>query len=184
SVPNFLKMPPDVYLGESMGVATNSKGHIFVYTRRDDTRLLEFDQNGTFVKEWGEGIYGFEFAHKVRVDKDDNVWVVDEGTNMVIKFNPQGRVVMVLGRRPEAVAGATPTNTPEGPVLNKKYHFGRPTDVAWDAQGNIFISDGYVNSHAVKYDKNGRFIAQYAGERGAGANQLNTPHSIAADAQG
>ena len=66
SVPNFLKMPADVYLGESMGVATNSKGHIFVYTRRDDTRLLEFDQNGTFVKEWGEDLYGFEFAHKVR----------------------------------------------------------------------------------------------------------------------
>ena len=82
----------DVYLGESMGVATNSKGHIFVYHRRDDTRLFEFDQNGTFVKEWGEGLYGFEFAHKVRVDKDDNVWVVDEGTNMVIKFNPEGRV--------------------------------------------------------------------------------------------
>jgi hypothetical protein len=82
---------------------------------------------------------------------------------MVIKFNPAGRVVMVLGRRPEAVAGATPTNTPEGPVVNKKYQFGRPTDVAWDAQGNIFISDGYVNSRAVKYDKNGRFLAQYAG---------------------
>ena len=109
SAPNFLKMPPDVYLGEAMGVATNSKGHLFVYTRRDDTRLLEFDPNGNFVKEWGEGLYGFEFAHKVRVDKDDNVWVVDEGTNMVIKFNPAGRVVMVLGRRPEAVEGAVET---------------------------------------------------------------------------
>ena len=103
SVPNFLKMPPDVYLGESMGVATNSKGHVFVYHRRDDTRLFEFDPTGTFVKEWGQGIYGFEFAHKVRVDKEDNVWVVDEGTNMVIKFNPEGRVMMVLGRRPEPV---------------------------------------------------------------------------------
>jgi len=69
SVPNFLKMPPDLYLGESMGVATNSQGHVFIYTRRDDTRLLEFDQNGNFVKEWGVGLYGFEFAHKVRVDK-------------------------------------------------------------------------------------------------------------------
>jgi hypothetical protein len=50
SVANFLKMPPDVYLGESMGVATNSKGHVFVYHRRDDTRLFEFDQTGTFVR--------------------------------------------------------------------------------------------------------------------------------------
>jgi sugar lactone lactonase YvrE len=136
------------------------------------------------VKEWGIGVYGIEFAHQVRVDPQDNVWVVDEGTNMVIKFNPQGRVVMVLGRRPEPVAGAVQTNTPDGPVLNQKYRFGRPTDVTWDAQGNIFVSDGYVNSRAVKYDKNGRFIAQYAGERGPGPNQLNTPHSISADAQG
>src|SRR5688572_25553444 len=140
SVPNFLKMPPDLYLGESMGVATNSKGHIFVYTRRDDTRLLEFDPNGNFVKEWGEGLYGFEFAHKVRVDKDDNVWAVDEGTNMVIKFNPAGRVVMVLGRRPEAVEGAV--ETPQGdPPPAERYLFARPTDVAWDAQGNIFVPE-------------------------------------------
>ena len=184
SVPNFFKLPPDLYFGEGIGIATNSKGHVFVYHRSGDTRLFEFDPSGTFVKEWGVGVYGIEFAHQVRVDPQDNVWVVDEGTNMVIKFNPAGRVVMVLGRRPEPVAGVTPTNTPDGPVLNKKYQFGRPTDVAWDQQGNIFISDGYVNSRAVKYDKNGRFIAQYAGERGEGANQLNTPHSIAVDAQG
>ena len=78
--------------------------------RAETTRVCSSSiPNGTFVKEWGEGLYGFEFAHKVRVDKDDNVWVVDEGTNMVIKFNPDGRVVMVLGRRPEAVEGAVET---------------------------------------------------------------------------
>src|SRR6185436_16836767 len=179
SVPNFLKMPPDVYLGESMGVATNSKGHVFVYTRRDDTRLLEFDENGTFVKEWGEGVYGFEFAHKVRVDKEDNVWVVDEGTNMVIKFNPEGRVVMVLGRRPEAVEGF-----PEpGPTAAAPYVFSRPTDVAWDPAGNIFVSDGYGNSRVVKYDQNGRFLKS-VGTRGSAPGQLNLPHTIAADAKG
>src|SRR5918992_6011511 len=133
SVPNFFKLPPDLYFGEGIGIATNSKGHVFVYHRSGDTRLFEFDGNGNFVKEWGVGLYGIEFAHQVRVDRDDNVWVVDEGTNMVIKFNPQGRVVMVLGRRPEPVAGAFQTNTPDGPVLNKKYQFGRPTDVTWDA---------------------------------------------------
>jgi NHL repeat-containing protein len=183
AVPNFFKLPPDLYFGEGIGIATNSKGHVFVYHRSGDTRLFEFDQNGAWVKEWGVGNYGSEFAHQVRVDPQDNVWVVDEGTNMIIKFNPQGRVVMVLGRRPEPVAGATQTNLP--PVLDQKYKFGRPTDVAWDAQGNIFIPDGYVNSRVVKYDKNGRFLAQYAGgERGPGPNQLNTPHSIASDAQG
>ena len=160
SVPNFLKMPENVYLGESMGVATNSKGHIFVYHRRDDTRLFEFDENGTFVKEWGEGIYGFEFAHKVRVDKDDNVWVVDEGTNMVIKFNPEGRVVMVLGRRPgggRRRGGNAAGRSAAGRAVSLRA--ARPTS-AWDAQGNIFVSDGYINHRVVKYDKNGRFIRQ------------------------
>jgi len=100
SAPNFLKLPPNLYLGEGIGVATNSKGHIFVYTRSQETRLFEFDQKGVFVREIGEGLYGFVFAHAVRVDKDDNIWAVDEGSNMVIKFNPAGQVVMLLGRRP------------------------------------------------------------------------------------
>ena len=121
SVSNFFKLPPDLYFGEGIGIATNSKGHLFVYTRRDDTRLLEFDPNGNFVKEWGEGLYGFEFAHKVRVDKDDNVWAVDEGTNMVIKFNPEGRVAMVIGRWPEMVEGlaAVAPGTPAPHSLTK-----------------------------------------------------------------
>ena len=59
SVPNFLKVPAGEYLGESVGVATNSKGHIFVYHRSVNTRLFEFDQNGSFVKEIGKGYYGF-----------------------------------------------------------------------------------------------------------------------------
>src|ERR1700720_4799414 len=109
SVPNFLKLPPNLFLGEGIGVATNSKGHIFVYTRSQNTRLFEFDQKGTFLKEIGEGLYGFAFAHAVRVDAQDNIWAVDEGTNMVIKFNPEGKVLMVLGRRPEPLEGGPAT---------------------------------------------------------------------------
>src|SRR5262245_8088743 len=85
SVPNFLKLPDGVYLGEGIGVATNSKGHVFVYTRSGDTRLFEFDQNGAWVREIGQGLYGFEFAHAVRVDAQDNIWAVDEGSNMIIR---------------------------------------------------------------------------------------------------
>src|SRR5215471_20021844 len=76
SAPNFLKMPPNLYLGEGIGIATNSKGHVFVYTRSQRTRLFEFDQNGNFVREIGEGLYGFVFAHAVRVDPQDNIWAV------------------------------------------------------------------------------------------------------------
>src|SRR5437868_8730291 len=139
SVPNFLKFPPNIYLGEGIGVATNSKGHVFVYTRSGDTRLFEFDQNGVFVREIGAGLYGFTFAHAVRVDKDDNIWTVDEGSNMVIKFNPQGRVVMTMGRRIESVEGIVATPPGAAPVPPAQpYTFGRPPDVAWDPQGNIF----------------------------------------------
>ena len=183
SVPNFLKLPPNLYLGEGIGVATNSKGHVFVYTRSADTRLFEFDRDGVFLREIGQGLYGFEFAHAVRVDPDDNVWAVDEGTNMVIEFNPEGRVVMVLGRRPEAIDGlaAVAPNTPAPPP--EPYVFSRPTDVGWDAAGNIFVTDGYGNSRIVKFDKNGRFVKQ-AGTRGDRPGQLNLPHTMATDAQG
>jgi sugar lactone lactonase YvrE len=185
SVPNYLKLPAGLYLGEAMGVATNSKGHLFVYTRSANTRLFEFDQNGKYVREIGEGNYGFEFAHSVRVDPEDNIWVVDEGTNMVIKFNPAGRVVMVLGHRPDAVAGAVATNPPPPKPPAEKYLFGRPTDVGWDPQGNIFVSDGYVNNRVVKYDKNGRFLKQAGSEKaGSEPGQMNLPHGLAVDAKG
>lgn len=184
SVPNFLKLPPGLYLGEGIGVATNSKGHVFVYTRSEDTRLFEFDAKGNYVREIGEGLYGFQFAHAVRVDLQDNVWAVDEGTNMVIKFNPAGRVVMLLGHRPEPVDGVKLSvgfNAPVPPA--EPYTFNRPTDVAWDAAGNIFVSDGYGNSRVAKYDKDGRFIAS-VGTRGSERGQLNLPHTIAVDAKG
>src|SRR6266705_1375852 len=182
SVPNFLKLPPNLYLGEGIGVATNSKGHIFVYTRSQDTRLFEFDQTGKYVREIGEGLYGFVFAHAVRVDPEDNIWAVDEGSNMIIKFNPEGRVVLLLGRRPEAVEGA-PAPAGGSPAATEPYVFNRPTDVAWDAAGNIFVSDGYGDSRVVKYDKNGRFIKS-AGTRGNQQGQLNLPHTMATDALG
>ncbi len=183
SVPNFLKVPAGETLGEAVGIATNSKGHIFVYHRSANTRLWEFDKNGTFLKEIGKGYYGFEFAHSVRVDAQDNIWTVDEGTNTVTKFSPEGKFLMVLGRRPPAVEGATYFAGPNPPA--QKYIFCRPTDVAWDPQGNIFVSDGYCNNRVVKFDKNGRFLAQAGSERaGREPGQFNLPHGLQVDGQG
>jgi len=181
--PNFLKLPAGEYLGESVAVATNSKGHVFVFHRSANTRLFEFDRGGEFLKEIGSGYYGFEFAHSVRVDKDDNIWTVDEGTNMVTKFSPDGRVLMVLGRRPPAVVGAQYFAGPNPPA--EKYIFCRPTDVGFDPQGNIFVSDGYCNNRVVKYDKNGRFLAQAGSEKsGSALGQFNLPHGLQVDGQG
>ena len=161
------------------------QGHIFIFHRSGETRLYEYDEKGTFVKEIGRGNYGFSFAHSVRVDAQDNIWAVDEGTNMVIKFNPEGtKILMTIGRRPDPVAQLT--NMPGGggaTNANKPYEFARPTDVAFDAQGNIFVADGYVDARVAKYDKNGRFVKS-AGTQGSGQDQLNLPHTISADAAG
>jgi sugar lactone lactonase YvrE len=184
SVPNFFKLPPGLYMGEGVGVATNSKGHVFVYTRSGETRLFEFDQTGLFVKEFGGGSYGMSFAHSVRVDKDDNVWAVDEGSNMIMKFSPDAKLLMVLGKRPDPLEQLS--LMPGGgrySGANKPYSFHRETDIGWDPQGNIFVSDGYGDSRVVKYDKTGRFIRS-VGTQGNGPMQFSTPHSIAVDAKG
>ena len=184
SVPNFFKLPAGLYMGEGVGVATNSKGHVFVYTRSGETRLFEFDQNGAFVKEFGVGSYGFSFAHAVRVDKDDNVWAVDEGTNVIQKFSPDGRLLMVLGKRPDPLEQlALMPGGGQYSGANKPYSFHRETDIGWDAQGNIFVTDGYGDSRVVKYDKSGKFIKS-VGTRGNGPLQFSTPHAMAVDAKG
>jgi hypothetical protein len=187
---------PGHTIGEAVGVAKNSKGHLFVFTRTGASgnakgaiasQLFEFDPNLKFVKQWGPDNYASSFAHTVRVDKDDNVWMVDEGSNMVVKFNPQGRVVMVLGRKPEAIdyleefteQGHKEEQTPPA----RPGVFNRPTDVTWDTQGNIFVSDGYNNSRLAKMSKDGTWVGAI-GERGAAPNQFNTPHGITSDAKG
>ena len=181
-VPNFMKLPANVYMGEGIGIATNSKGHIFVNTCAQQTRNFEFDQNGNFVRELGKDSYGNVFCHCIRVDAQDNIWVIDEGANSIIKFNPEGRVTMVLGRRIgfpyNGMEPAVKALDPAPP-----YIFNRPTDVGFDAAGNIFVADGYVNSRIVKYDKNGRFIKQ-VGHRGSGPGEFTLLHSLVVDAKG
>lgn len=181
-VRDFMKLPPNVYMGEGIGVATNSKGHVFVNTCAQQTRNFEFDQNGKFVREIGKDSYGNVFCHGIRVDAEDNIWVIDEGANSIVKYNPQGRAVMILGRRI-----GFPYNGMEPPVKAldpaPPYVFNRPTDVGFDAAGNIFVADGYVNSRIVKYDKDGHFIKQ-VGHRGSGPGEFTLLHSLVVDAKG
>src|SRR5450432_2799112 len=111
SVPNPLKLPHNMYFGEISSVALNSKGHVFALSRGNTSgpaysaaaaQLLEFDRNGKFIREIGKNLYAWSFGHTVRIDPQDNIWVADKGSDMVVKFNPQGRVVMVFGRKQEA----------------------------------------------------------------------------------
>src|SRR6202048_688246 len=119
SAPNALQLPAGIYLGEVAGVSTNSRGDVFVYTRtghpsitigtarpfaHGGSRLFQFDRSGKFVREIGKDSYGFMYAAQVRVDPSDNIWAVDEMTNMVMKFDPQGRVALLLGRKAENVS--------------------------------------------------------------------------------
>ena len=181
-VKDFMKLPPNVYMGEGIGVARDSKGRIFVNTCAQQTRNFEFDKNGNYVREIGKDSYGNVFCHGLRVDAQDNIWVIDEGANMIIKYNPEGRVTMVMGRRLGfPYNGMEPVAKELNPA--PPYLYNRPTDVAFDAAGNIFVADGYVNSRIAKYDKYGKFIKQ-VGSRGSGPGQFTLLHAIAVDAQG
>ena len=206
-----LTLPDDIYLGEVGGVATNSRGDIFVYTRtghptlssgtarpfaHGGSRLFQFDRSGKFTRELGQGLYGFLFAAQVRVDPQDNVWVVDEMSSMVMKFDPQGRIVFLLGRKPEAInnppaRGAGPGGGEGGGGGRGRAAgagapqdvFNRPTDVAWDAQGNIFVADGLGNARVAKFTKDGAFVKSW-GQKGTANGEFASVNSIAVDAQG
>ncbi len=191
SVPEFLKLPAGMNFGEVPGVAVNSKGHVFVFTRSNSAggpayaaaaaQLLEFGPKGEFIREVGKGLYAWSEAHSVRIDKDDNIWAIDKGSDMIIRFNPAGRVVMVFGRKKEgADEDAKPWEHPTPPLPHVDGLFRQPTDVAWDSDGNIYITDGYVNSRVAKYDKNGDWVKSW-GERGTGPGQFRIPHSIVID---
>jgi len=210
SVPDPLALPPDIHFGEIAGVAVNSKGHIFVFSRGNVTgpaymatasQLLEFDSKGKFVREIGKNNFAWAYAHAVRIDKQDNIWIVDKGSNMILKFNPQGRVVWVFGRKGESShldvppdyasqlsgllerAGVAITrpqnNNPRNPLpVHRDNVFNQPTDVAWDSQGNSYFTDGYVNSRVAKVNAKGEWVASW-GSLGNGPGQFDTPHGIA-----
>jgi DNA-binding beta-propeller fold protein YncE len=197
SVPNALQLPAGLYLGEVSGVATNSHGELFVYTRtghptitigtarpfaHGGSRLFQFDPNGKFVREIGKDTYGFIYAAQVRVDPNDNIWVVDEMTNMVIKFDSQRRVAMLLGRKEESVRVPARPGSGDGSGQPTDL-FERPTDVAWDAAGNIFVADGLGNARIAKFDKDGKFVKSW-GKRGSGPGEFANVRSIAVDGQG
>jgi DNA-binding beta-propeller fold protein YncE len=194
--PNWFKLPPSEKYGQSIdfgevaAVTTDSKGHVFVLNRNDvrgnvyggnATQVLEFDDKGNFVREIGHNIYGFAYGHSVRIDKDDNIWVVDKGSDTITKFDKiTGKQMLVLGHRMEASVPywlADPSKLKSNP---EEGGFGAPTDIAWDSKGNMYVSDGYVHSRVAKFDPNGNWIGTW-GKDGVGPGEFRTPHDIAVD---
>ena len=202
---DVLKTPPDIHVGEVAGVGANSAGHIFVYTRtghpfatlgdnrtflRGGSRLFEFDGAGRFVRELGQDVYGFNAAIGLRVDPQDNVWTIDAAANQIVNFDRDGRVALVLGRKPEAipVRPAAPAGNARGGGAGGAgtpgSTFSRPADVAWDRDGNIYVADGIgSNNRVARFDKDGRFLAQW-GSTGTGPGQFDGVKAIAVDPQG
>jgi DNA-binding beta-propeller fold protein YncE len=176
-VENFLKLPPTITMAEVVGVDVDSKGQVYVL-HRGKQPILEFNPDGSFVRSIGEGL-PIEGPHSVRVDPQDNLWYIDAGTNLVIKFDAQKRVQMVLGRRPEPWTWATHVieRAIPGPA-----NFYQPTDVTWGPDGSIFVSDGYGKSRIAKFNKEGNLVKSW-GERGTAQGEFNTPHSIVIDRQ-
>lgn len=199
-----LQLPQGTFFGAVAGVATNSKGHVFVYSRtgtpvatlggarpfvRGGSVLTEFDENGKYVRSVGKNLYGALAAAAVRVDRSDNVWIVDAYSGMVIKFDPQLRIKLMLGRKPESVevpatpnmgraaAGGAPASGMQADL------FEGPTDVAWDNDGNIFVADGTGNARVAKFTRDGVFVKSW-GSRGTADGQFKAAQNIAVDAAG
>jgi DNA-binding beta-propeller fold protein YncE len=214
SAANPLTLPDDIYLGEVGGVAANSKGDIFVFTRtghptislgtsrafaHGGSRLFQFDRTGKFKGEIGANSYAFMFAQQIRIDPQDNLWIVDQMTNSVVKLDSAGHLQLLLGRKPEAipVPAAAPRGGGEGggggggargrgglPGEGAPQDvFNRPTDVAWDAAGNIFVADGFGNARVAKFNNKGVFTKSW-GSRGTGKGQFATVNAIAVDTRG
>jgi len=192
-----LELPANLYFGEVAGVALDSKRHVFVYARTggsggsllqgERAQLFEFGPDGRFIGELGQNLYSKAWAHSVRVDQDDNIWLVDNGSDVVVKLGPDRRLKLTLGRRDEAVLERLrkppiPTDAPIPPA--RPGYFFEPTDIGFDPQGNVFISDGYINSHVHKFDRDGHIVKMVGDHKAGGPGQFNQPHGIAVDNQG
>ena len=170
-LPNWAQLPADIQLGEVPGMTIDSAGRVFTFTRAEPP-IIEFDASGNVLKTWGEKM--FVWPHGIRVDRDGFLWITDGRARngigqQVFKFTRDGQLVMTLGKK--GVSG-------DGPDT-----FNSPTDVAVAPNGDIFVSDGHVNSRIVKFSKDGTFIKAW-GRRGDGPGEFNVPHTIFFDSRG
>jgi sugar lactone lactonase YvrE len=183
-VANWAKMPQGRFWGASAGVDIDPDGKsVWAIDRCGQNScagskvdpILKFDASGKLVKSFGGGM--FVFPHGIGVDREGNVWVTDgQGKDgmghQVIKFSPDGKELMRLGKA--GVAGAGHDT------------FNMPSDVLVAPNGDIFVADGHggtSNNRIVKFDKTGKYLKEW-GVKGTGPGQFDIPHALALDSQG
>jgi DNA-binding beta-propeller fold protein YncE len=165
-VANFFKFPKGTVSGEAAGVAINSKGHIFLF-QRTKPMLTEYDEKGNFIQSIGEGLFAHPHGFRRRSSKDCRPHRC--ANHLVLKLDPSGNVLLVLGR----------INT----AAEANWLFNRPADVAFAKNGDIYVADGYGNSRVMKFDRSGNYIKTW-GKYGTGIGEFNLPHTIAVDKEG
>jgi hypothetical protein len=177
AVPNPLPVPDAAAMGASSDVAFDSKGHLYVLSRGPKP-LTEFDENGKFVRAFGDGL--FTRSHGIRIDSDGNIWATDVGAHTVMKISPQGQVLLTLGTKGKAGEW----NETAGSQL-----FNEPNDIVIGANGDLFITQGHTpgagkgDPRVLKFDKNGKFIKSWGG-KGTEPGKFDVAHGIAIDAKG
>lgn len=154
-------------IGYPSAVTMDDAGLIYVLQRGEEADpVLVLDREGKIVRSWGRGLY--KIPHSIRIDPQGNIWTVDSGSSMVLKFTPRGEKLLEIsvGEQPP---GRGPTNG--------------TTDIAFGPNGRIFISDGYGNARVLEYTSKGERVRQW-GSRGTGPGQFDQPHGIAVDGAG
>ena len=162
-------MPAGWKFGRVSAVATDAKGEVYVFQRGPKADpIVVFDEKGKYLRSWGKGMFGN--PHGMRVDRQGNVWVTDNGDHQVMKFTRDGKLLLTLGVK--GTKGTDPKT------------FNRPTDLAFSPDDkHFYVSDGYGNSRVVKFTMDGKYVLDW-GKPGTGPSQFNTPHSIAVSAKG
>jgi DNA-binding beta-propeller fold protein YncE len=161
-------MPAGWTFGRVSAAATDSAGNVYVFHRgKVADPIVVFDGKGKYLRSWGRGMFGN--PHGMRVDRDNNVWVTDNGDHQVFKFTNEGQLLLTLGIKGKA---ATDEKT-----------FNRPTDIAFAANGDFYVSDGYGNSRVVKFSKAGKYLLDW-GKKGSAPGDFNLPHSVGMDSKG
>ena len=177
AVANPLPVPDAAAMGASSDVAFDAKGHLYVLSRGTKP-LTEFDENGKFIRAFGDGL--FTRSHGIRIDKDGNIWVTDVGAHTVMKLSPQGEVLLTLGTKGKAGEW----NEAAGSQL-----FNEPNDIVFGANGDVFVTQGHTpgagkgDPRVLKFDKTGKFIKTWGG-KGTEPGKFDVAHGIAIDAKG